>query len=129
MAKTILIIEDNEDLNSLYDIVFEKHWYNVAVAADWNEALAAVASVKPDFILLDIMMPELNWFDFLKKFNDEIVDIELSKKPIVAINSNLSQDSDVEKSFELWADFYFKKSDFTPFSLVEKVTSILEKGK
>lgn len=126
MEKKILIVEDIEDLNDLYEIVFEKHGYKVAIAKNGQEALDIVASFNPDFVLLDIMMPEMNWFEFLKRFNDEVLDIDIDQKMIIAVHSNLSQDSDIKKSFELWADYYFKKSDFTPFSLVEKVNAILD---
>ena len=128
-AKKILIVEDNKDLDDLYEIIFEKHGYEIMSAEDWNKALDKVVEFKPDLILLDIMMHNVDWFEFLQKFHEEIAWIHTDKKIIIAINSNLSQDQDIKKSFELWANYYFKKSDFTPFSLVNKVTEILKKEK
>lgn len=126
-AKKILIVEDNKDLNELYDIVFTKHGYSIKIAENWKKALETVVEFEPDLVLLDIMMPEMDWFEFLEKFFDEIQDIQIKKKMVIVINSNLSQEQDIKKSFDLWANYYLKKSDFTPFSLVNKVAEILKK--
>lgn len=123
----ILIVEDNKDLNDLYEIVFTKNKYNVQIAEDWKKALDIVSEFEPDIVLLDIMMPVMDWFEFIEKFYEEIANIRTKKKIIIVINSNLSQDQDVKKSFELWANYYLKKSDFTPFSLVNKISEIMKK--
>ncbi len=123
----ILIVEDNKDLNDLYEIVFSKHWYKVTIAEDWNKALEIVAEIEPDVVLLDIMMPVMDWFEFLEKFYEQVANIQTKKEIIIVINSNLSQDEDIKKSFELWANYYLKKSDYTPFTLVSKINEIMKK--
>lgn len=123
--KRILIVEDNSDLINLYNIVFWENKYEVKISTNWEEALIDIISFKPTFILLDIMMPNVSWFEFLKRFNKDLLGKKIKEKPIIAINSNLSQDSDIKKWMELWANFYFKKSEFTPLSLVDKVNSII----
>ena len=122
----ILIVEDNKDLNDLYELVFKKKWFDTLYVTNWKKALTAVVDFKPDFVLLDIMMPEMNWFEFLMNFFKDIHGVELDKKITIAVNSNLSQDSDIKKAFELWADYYFKKSDLTPLELASRVSELLE---
>lgn len=125
LKKKILIVEDNDDLIDLYNIVFWEKDYEVKISTNWAEALCDIFDFGPSFVLLDVMMPNVSWFDFLKKYNKALLSKKIKKKPIIAINSNLSQDSDIKKWMELWAHYYFKKSDFTPLSLIEKVNSIL----
>lgn len=68
MTKKILIVEDNEDLNNLYQVVFGSSNYDFRLAFNWEEAIEILKIFKPDFILLDLMMPEMNWFEFLSNF-------------------------------------------------------------
>lgn len=117
----ILIVEDNLDLIESYEMIFKKEWFDVQIAYDWLEAEKRFKSFSPDLILLDIMMPKVNWFSFLEKIRKNNKDV------LIILNSNLSQDSDVEKWYELWANEYLRKSDYNVFELVEKVKEIIEK--
>jgi len=116
----ILIVEDNPYLMESYDLVFKKEWFDVVTAFDWLEAWNRLKSFKPDVILLDIMMPKMNWFLFLEKIRKSNTDIK------IILNSNLSQDSDVEKWLALWATKYFRKSSFTPWQLVDRIKDLLD---
>jgi len=121
MAKKILLVEDNQDICDLYKIVFESKGYEIQICNNGINAVSMLDTFKPDLVLLDIMMPFVSGFDFLvniKKKEDTDV--------IVVVNSNLSQDSDVEKAKELGADDYFKKADYTPQEIVEKVDAMLK---
>jgi len=116
----ILIVEDNIDLIESYEIVFKKEWYNVEIAYDWKEAGRKLKSFKPYVVLLDIMMPNTNGFSFLEKVR------KTGNNVIIILNSNLSQDSDIERWLSLWANKYLRKSDFNPFELVDEVEKVIK---
>ncbi|MBT4936914.1 response regulator [Candidatus Peregrinibacteria bacterium] len=120
MSIKILIVEDNIDLTDAYELVFKKEGFNIQVVYDGMQAEEALEIFSPDVILLDIMMPQMNGFEFLKNLRAS------GSKTTVIINSNLSQNSEVKKSFELGANEYLRKSDYTVFELVDKVKEIVE---
>lgn len=118
-SQKILIIEDNQDLRTMYKIAFEESGYEVSLCQNGMNAVSLVDTFQPDIILLDIMMPFVSGFDFLKTVRARENHVK------IIINSNLSQESDIQKGKELGADEYFKKTDFTPFELVKKIGEIL----
>lgn len=64
MAK-ILIVEDNEGLSDGYSILLSKQGYELAKAADGQEALKQAKAFQPDLIMLDLLMPKATGLDFL----------------------------------------------------------------
>lgn len=120
MAIKILIVEDNIDLTDAYELVFKKEGFDIRVVYDGKQAEEMLESFSPDVILLDIMMPQMNGFEFLKNLRAS------GNKTTVIVNSNLSQDSEVKKSFEFGANEYLRKSDYTVFELVDKVREIIK---
>ena len=116
----ILIVEDNVDLIEAYKLVFETAGFDVGLAYDGNQARDEIKSFNPDLILLDIMIPYMNGFQLLKEVRESGNNVK------IIINSNLSQDSEVKKSFELGANEYLRKSDYTVSELVEKVKEFLK---
>lgn len=120
MSKKILIIEDNKDLNEMYKMTFESKGYEVEVSLNGMNAVALVTTFKPDVILLDIMMPFVSGYDFIKTVRAKGNDVT------IIVNSNLSQESDVQKSLELGANKYLKKADYDPFQVFDEVEKIFE---
>ncbi len=57
MAKTIMIVDDEEDIRTTVKTILEKAGYNVIAAVNGDDCLSKIAEAKPDLILLDIMMP------------------------------------------------------------------------
>lgn len=121
-TKKILIVEDNEDLVNMFKIAFEEKGYTVEFSLNGIDGIAKAAEFKPDVVLLDIMMPQMNGFDFLKALKNNT-----SLKTKVVVNSNLEQEKDAEKAKELGADLYLKKSEYTPFQVVEEVEGVISK--
>ncbi|MFZ3078954.1 MAG: response regulator [Bellilinea sp.] len=83
MKTTILLIEDNERNRYLTTFLLEKHGYQVYIAADGRSGIDLVYQLKPDLILLDIQLPEMDGY---------AVALELTKDkqlqiPIVAVTS------------------------------------------
>jgi len=119
----VLIIEDEEILINMYKSKFEREGFEVYQALNGKNGLDQVKENKPDIILLDIIMPEMDGFMVLKdlKSNSETQNI-----PVIML-TNLGQEEDIEKGKELGAKDYLVKVDSTPNQVVEKVKEILKK--
>lgn len=105
---TLLIAEDNKDLREMLHGAFA-HDYTVIEAEDGVQALEAIGQKLPDLIITDLMMPNLNGLQLIKKLRD---DINTSHLPIVILTAKTSLENHVE-GFESGADLYIPK----PFSL------------
>ena len=57
MAKTILIVEDDPNISELVQMYLEKEGYHTKIAADGGQGVALFRQVRPDLVLLDIMLP------------------------------------------------------------------------
>src|SRR3972149_1477320 len=120
MAK-ILIVEDDALIIRLYQKVFTSQGYEVETAINGEEGLAKARSVKPDLILLDIMMPKLNGLEMLRQLK-AIPDVE--KIPVVVL-TNLSGDADAETALKEGAVKYIVKSDYKPKEIFNIVDGIM----
>ncbi len=118
----ILIIEDNIDIQELYKIYFEDAGFEVYSSMDGLHWITKILEIVPDLIILDIMMPQMNGFEVL-----ETIKNQSSIKIPVIICSNLSQQADIDKAYELWADLYLRKSDYQGAEIVDKINEFLNK--
>ena len=84
MAKTILIVEDNELNMKLFNDLLEANGYVVAQARNGTEAMDSARAHLPDLILMDIQLPEISGLEIIKWMKD---DDELKHIPIVAITA------------------------------------------
>lgn len=116
-----MIIEDNKDLQAIYRHSFEKYGYEVVVKGDGLEGVMSVVTAMPDVILLDLMMPGMDGFGFLKKMNDRG---GLSIPVIVC--SNISDVETINRAIKDGAQDVLLKVDYSGKQLVDKVTSIAE---
>jgi DNA-binding response OmpR family regulator len=121
MARKVLIIEDNLDLQEIYKISFEEQWFIVELAEEWLKWIIKLLDNPPDIILLDIMMPGTDWFEVLR-----IIKKQSSIKTPIIVCSNLSSDTDRERVMTLWANDYIRKSDYEWDEIVEKVIQFLD---
>ena len=119
--KKILIIEDEKVLSEMYQDVFLQEGFKVSLASTAEEGLEAAKKEKPDFILLDILLPKENGVSFLKKLKAEP---EISSIPIVAF-SNYDDPHTRKEATDLGIKDYLLKTDFTPQDLVDKIKSYL----
>jgi len=115
----VLIIEDNGDLLEQYKLKLEHEGFLVITATDGEDGLLVAADERPDVILLDILMPNMNGFDVLRGIKNNT-----TLKTIIIIISNLSDEDQIKKAKELGALDYFVKSDVTPDIVVKKVKSL-----
>lgn len=113
MPKTILVADDKANVRNLVREYLEAEGFRVAIAADGREALYAARQEKPDLILLDIMMPEMSGYEFIKVYRKE------RETPIILLTAKLDE-TDKIIGLELGADDYVTK----PFGMKELVARI-----
>ena len=116
---TVLLIEDDPFLSSVLRLKLEKESFKVVRAADGDEALNFLTEqgVKPDLILLDLILPKKNGFEVLETIRQDPL---LEKLPVMII-SNLGQPSDIERGKALGIIDYFVKARLSIEELVNKV--------
>ena len=119
----ILIIEDDQFLVTLLGTKLEKEGFDVSIAMDGEEGFDKAKEEKPQFILLDLILPKLNGFSVLEKIRK---DSDLKQTPVVLL-TNLGEKSDVEKGINLGADGYLVKADYTPDEIIQKIKEVAEK--
>ena len=66
--ETILIVDDDEDIREIITLYLENENYNVISAINGNQAIASAFLMKPDLIILDIMLPDLDGIKYVKKY-------------------------------------------------------------
>lgn len=118
----VLIIEDDIYISEMYKIKFESEDFETIIMEDGIKGLKFLEKETVDIILLDIVMPQVDGFSILKtiKNNNSIKNI-----PVVLL-TNLSQKENIEKGFELGANSYIIKAQFTPSEVVVKIKEILK---
>ncbi|MCB9809437.1 response regulator [Candidatus Peribacteria bacterium] len=114
--RKVLIIEDNAEISMMYRLAFEQSGVEVSTAANGIEGITQAIAVKPDCILLDIMMPQMDGFETLTALKQNS-----SHQCRIYICSNLELQEDMEKALRLGADKFLRKSDYTPFEVVELI--------
>ncbi len=121
-GKKILIVDDHREIIEVIGESFRLRGYQVFEAEDGRAALAKVYQVKPDLILLDIMMPLLDGYEICRTLKNSE---ETKHIPIILITAKGNQ-SDIERGFEMQADGYVVKP-FQPIELREFAEKVLEK--
>jgi len=120
--KTILLVEDDPFVVDIYTTKLKSIGFSVDVAEDGEEALRKLKEKKPDLMVLDIVLPNIDGWELLKKIRTEL---GLENLKVVAL-SNLSQKDEIQKSLELGVIRYFVKANFTPGEVVEEIKKILK---
>ncbi|MBU0613029.1 response regulator [Patescibacteria group bacterium] len=119
----ILLIEDDKMLLEMYTAKFTREGFDIKTAENGSDGLKAAREMKPDMVLLDIIMPKLDGFATLKEIRK---DENIKDVPVILL-TNLGQDQDIQKGKDLGADDYFVKANHTPTEIVEKVQELLKK--
>ena len=118
MKYKILIIDDEPNIVMSLEYAFKKKGFEVFIARDGSEALEIVEGNIPDVVLLDIMMPNVDGYQTLKKIKNNK---SLDATKVVFLTAK-NKASDIEKGLKLGADKYLIK----PFSVKKIVSEILE---
>ncbi|GAB4512380.1 MAG: response regulator transcription factor [Anaerolineae bacterium] len=123
MPKTVLVVDDEERLVSLVKAYLEQADFRVVTAGNGREALFLARQEKPDLIVLDLMMPEMDGYEFLRLHQRE------RDTPIILLTAKI-EENDRVLGLELGADDYITKP-FSPRELTARVKAVLrrlEKG-
>jgi DNA-binding response OmpR family regulator len=113
MPRKILVVDDTHNVQVLLSDFLSSQDFEVLAACDGREALDAVHAQQPDLILLDIMMPRMDGYQFISHLRRE------SNLPVIMITAR-QQEADVIRGFDLGADDYITK----PFRLRELLVRI-----
>jgi DNA-binding response OmpR family regulator len=106
MTKTILVVDDNERLRTLVKAYLTQEGFRVTTAVNGRDALFIAREEKPDLILLDIMMPQMDGYEFMRLHRKE------QPTPIILLTAKI-EETDTLLGLELGADDYIAK----PFSM------------
>ncbi len=120
MPQTILIVDDEKRLVSLVQSYLTQEGYRVVTAYNGKDALPIAQKEKPDLIILDIMMPEMNGYDFMRAHRGE------HDTPIIMLTAKV-EDDDKIIGLELGADDYVTKP-FKPRELMARVRNVLRRA-
>lgn len=120
--KKILIVEDERDILQLVKHYLEKEGLRTTVAMTGLEALKRVAEDKPNLIVLDLMLPEMDGLEVCKRLRSSL---ETAMLPIIMLTAK-AEESDTIVGLELGADDYVTKP-FSPKTLVARVKALLRR--
>lgn len=122
MAKKIAIIEDDIAIAQMYRMKFEAEDYEVETAENGDLGLQLAEEMKPDVILLDLMMPEMPGDVMLKKLRET----EWGKDIKVIILTNMGEQEAPPIIRELGVRRFIVKADMTPREVAEMVKAELQ---
>jgi len=113
MTRKILVVDDTRNVQVLLDDFLSGQDFEVHVASDGRQAMDVYHQANPDLILLDIMMPNMDGYQFISRLRRE------SSVPVIMITAK-QQEADIIRGFDLGADDYITK----PFHLRELLVRI-----
>ena len=114
--KTILVVDDEDDILNFLQLVLQEKGYEVVTAGGGQEALTKAQMAKPDLVLLDIMMPQMDGWEVLKLLR---VDDDTAKVPVAMLSARTDAQDRVQGLQEGAVDYIFK-----PFSLQDLLNKI-----
>lgn len=120
MAKTIMVVDDEARLVALLESYLTQEGYRVVYAYDGRQALDVSRREKPDLIILDLMMPVMDGFEFMRLHRAE------RNTPIILLTARVGDDDKVQ-GLELGADDYVTKP-FKPRELMARVRAVLRRA-
>ncbi len=120
MMKTILVVDDAASVRRLLQEYLTEQGFRVLTAVNGREAIYAARQEKPDLVMLDLMMPEMDGYEFLRLYRQEC------KTPVIVITAR-EEEADAVLGLELGADDYVIKP-FRMRELVSRVRAVLRRA-
>ena len=105
-------------------MAFSSAAYEVNTAEDGLGGITQATAVRPQVILLDLMMPGMDGFEVLEALKKNVTTF----KSTIVITSNLADPQHVQRALDSGADMFIKKADFTPYETVREVEQHLQGG-
>ena len=119
MPKRILVVDDEERLCSLLRTYLTQEGFSVVTASGGREALRLARQESPDLIVLDVMMPEMDGYAFIREYKRR------QDAPIILLTARV-EEADTVLGLELGADDYVTKP-FSPRVLVARIRAVLRR--
>jgi DNA-binding response OmpR family regulator len=119
-TRLVLVADDEQDILTLVTTIIERSGHEVVSVRDGAAALAAIRERRPDLVVLDISMPEIDGLEVLRRVRAEA---ETSDLPVLLLSAR-AQEADVRHGFETGASGYVKKP-FSPSELAQRVDGLL----
>ena len=121
---TVLVVEDEADVAEMLRYNLAKEGYEVRLAATGTDALRQAREMRPDVILLDIMVPQLNGWEICRRLKQ---DRDTHAIPVVMVTGRV-EEGDKVLGFEMGADDYVSKP-FSPRELVARVRAVTRRSR
>jgi DNA-binding response OmpR family regulator len=116
----VLVVEDEDSIRRFITLNLEMAGYEVGEAASGEEALALLATLLPDVVVLDLMLPGINGLEVCQHIR------ETTPEPLIIMLTAKGQDTDKIMGLELGADDYMVKP-FNPFELIARIKAMLRR--
>ncbi len=118
--RKVLIIDDNEDIRTIYSTNFEQAGYQVLTSKDGLAAITDIVGFNPTVIILDLLMPEMDGYEFISNLRNNTS----IQAPIIVTSSYPDEDKKKE-ALERGADLYLVKTEYPGKELVGVVDRFL----
>ncbi len=120
MATSVLVVEDDRNIQELLQLYLEKEGYAVTLASDGGQGLNKFRAIKPDLVILDVMMPVMDGFEVCKSIRAE------SRTPIIMLTAK-GELEDKVAGLKNGADDYMTKP-FEMQELLARIEAVLRRG-
>ena len=114
--RTIMVVDDNADLVEIVRLTLESKGFNVRCAYNGQELFVGLEELKPDLIILDVMMPQMDGLKVLTRLKG---DPGTASIPVILLTAKV-QYEDIQRGYKMGADYYVTK----PFTSPQLLTSI-----
>ena len=118
---TILLIEDEFGFRRIYTSVFTYAGYDVLDAEDGEKGFQMALKHRPSIVLLDLLLPQMNGFEVLKKIRETD---EIKTMPVIILSA-LGEEREIAMGLSMGANDYLIKGSSNPKEILDKVQEIL----
>ncbi len=118
--RTIMVVDDHQDVVDILRIMLESKGFNVRCAYSGKDLFAGLEELKPDLIILDIMMPEMDGLKVLTRLRENS---DTASIPVILLTA-LVQYEEVLRGYKMGADYYITKP-FTNTQMLEGINLML----
>ncbi len=125
-SKKILIVEDEQDLLSLYEELLAAQGCDITSTTNGEEALKLIKQGGFDLVLLDIMLPGMDGFEILEKIEQEQANNRKQPANTIVVLTNLSQEQTIARATEHQVRGYMVKSNYTPEEFVQQINEFFK---
>ncbi|MBL0926027.1 MAG: response regulator transcription factor [Phycisphaerales bacterium] len=119
---SVLIVEDEADIAKLMQFHLEREGYSARIAHSGSAALSALEQQRPDLVILDIMLPDLDGLEVCRRLKRDVASRDV---PIIMVSAR-GEESDVVVGLELGAEDYITKP-FSPRVLIARVKAVMRR--